>query len=295
MTTVEKVPDRPRLLRVTNPDEHSVYFFWFRHNTDELLGYVEVASGDSQLIRAGARRIDWGSEFIDGDYEVLTGYGTVGGLTASRLPQSARTLARVPATLMDVLERERGDRSADGTTYGVTDPTTVAPPITQGDEVTWWSGSIGRVHVLSNDSDPQGQGLDVCRVDRSGRAVSGWTQLDNTGFTVESNHYASGTYAITYYACNDARLTPGTVTVHLRRAKPVQVSDHGGTLRIANPNGERVRVGLTRLTDYGPLRQLTIKVPAHGVRHVSVAWHHVQWYASIGHRGGHAGDGTLNR
>lgn len=247
------------------------------------------------MIRAGARRIDWASEFIDGDYEVLTGYGTVGGLTASRLPQSARTLATVPTTLIDVLERKRGDRSADATTNGVADPTTVAPPITQGDEVTWWSGSMGRVHVLSNDSDPQGQGLDVCRVDRSGRAVSGWTQLDNTGFTVESNHHASGTYAITYYACNDARLTPGTVTVHLRRAKPVQVSDHGGTLRIANPNGERVRVGLTRLRDYGPPRQLTISVPAQGVRHVPLTWQRVRWYATIGHHGGYAGYGTLNR
>ena len=290
VTTVAKVPERPRMLRVTNPDQHEIVFIWWGRNTDDFYA-VQLAAGGSRLVRAGASRIDWAAGFVDGDVEVSTGYGSMGGLTASRPAPALRAHGRVPSRLVDALVREREGSPAVSTAYDAVDPTTVAPPVTQGDDLRWWAGAAGRVNVLANDSDPQAQSLDVCRVDRSGRAVSAWTQLDNTGFTVETSEGASGTYTVTYYACNDARLTPGTVTVHLRQAKPVRVAAEGNGLRIVNPNPERVEITLDNQR-WHPTWS-TVRVAAHGVRHVQYRWAQVAWYAQIGHPRGFAGSGRL--
>lgn len=298
VTRVEKVPGRPRLLRVSNPDQHRIFFLWWASQGDEILGMVRIAPGGSRLVRAGASRVDWAAGFgdVDGDVEVDTGYGTVRGLRPSRTPRSASALSRsrVPFTPARG-EASESRRPSPGAgvrrTSETIDPTTVPPPITQRDAVSWWAGAQARVHVLANDSDPQGQHLDVCRIDPSGRAVSAFTQLSNTGFQVETDPDGHGTFTITYYACNDARLAPGTVIVHLRRAEPVRVTARDGNLRIANRNGETVRVQI----DDGEIDgfQRTVRVSAHSVRHVRVAGTHLRWYAQIGHPRGFAGFGHL--
>ncbi|MGY2704502.1 hypothetical protein ACVW2K_004086 [Nocardioides sp. HB32] len=313
VTTVEKVPRRPRLLRVTNPDQHRVFFLWGPPSADDFLGIVRIASGGSQLVRAGTSRVDWAAGFAEGEVGVYTGYGTVRGLKPSGNPRPASAVGRVrvPSALADALADPLADAldntRADGraalprrsnaatgarrTGDGI-DPTTVAPPVTQFDEVSWWAGAQARVHVLANDHDPQGQHLDVCRIDSSGRAVSAFTQLSNTGFQVSTDQDSNGTFTITYYACNVARLAPGTVTVHLRRARPVGVTAHGGDLRIANRNGDSVRVRIDDPEIAGAQR--TVRVAAHSVRHVQVEWTYLRWYAQIGHPRGFAGYGHLH-
>jgi hypothetical protein len=121
-------------------------------------------------------------------------------------------------------------------------------PVTAPDRVTLWSGpqgGVASVNVLANDTDPQGDSLEVCRTGESPSrhllAVAA-----GGGFAVGASPRAKpGTYQLTYYACDFDYLTPGTVTVTVKKAKPVRVTKiagRPGKLRVVNPNGRKAVV-----------------------------------------------------
>jgi len=200
--------------------------------------------------------------------------------------------------LGDRVWRDLADRSTDtavnpAAPASQVDPTTVAPPVTADEEVTWWAGRMSDLDVLHNDTDPDGQPLTVCRVGPSSRDLGGFV-YENGRLRVGTGERSRGTFTFTYYACNDHRLTPGMLTVHIHRARPAQVTSaptRPGYFRISNPNGQRVRVQLSNYRTVRPDR--VVRVPAHAVRYVAPRWRHERWYADIGPDGGYAGWGLV--
>lgn len=286
VATVAKVPDHPRQVRVTNPDQHDVWFLWGPVHAEDAEGWVKVLAGSSRTVTAGSRRIAWFTAFSEGDTPVYTGWGRVRGLEAGPARPSVARAAPPPFP-------RPGSGHHRAAYADPVDPTAVEPPVTGDEEVTRWAGSMGHVPVLANDSDPAGQPLDVCRIAPSGRDVSGFVEEWNGRFRLDVSGRSEGTYAVTYYACNQSRLAPGTVTVHVRRARHLLVSrtDRGGHLRLVNRNPEAVRVDFI---DYSrPDAGLTLRVPADSERLVRVPSRFQRWYASIGHPAGSAGWGLV--
>jgi hypothetical protein len=95
---------------------------------------------------------------------------------------------------------------------------TGSPPVTTPDSVTMRAGEGSVVDVTSNDSDPDGDQLDVCRVGPSSRALG--AQVQGGDLVVLPSRHAHGTYTLTYYACDDSYLTAGTLTVKVRPPAP---------------------------------------------------------------------------
>ncbi|WP_134739294.1 hypothetical protein [Nocardioides sp. 503] len=121
-------------------------------------------------------------------------------------------------------------------------------PVTGPDAATLWAGPDGgiqSVNVLANDSDPQGDELQVCRVaetsSRNLLAVASGGALAVGAMP----RLKPGTYQVTYYACDLDYLTPGTLTVTVKKVKPVRVTKiagRPGKLRVVNPNERKVVV-----------------------------------------------------
>jgi hypothetical protein len=104
----------------------------------------------------------------------------------------------------------------------------------------------------------------------------------------------SGTYALTYFACNAHRLTPATVTVTVRRTRRLEVTvvaGHRSHVLVTNPNAAPAHVLLNADVD-GFGASGTATVPAKASKYV--AFHHRwgTWNAFVG-CGGNAGHGQL--
>jgi hypothetical protein len=109
--------------------------------------------------------------------------------------------------------------------------------VTVPDTVTMRAGEGTTVDVTANDSDPDGQQLEVCRVGPYPRAV--FAMVQEGELVVLPSRRAHGTYTITYYACDDSYLTAGTLTVKVRPPAPtleiVPVGDGPpGPVRLVN-------------------------------------------------------------
>jgi hypothetical protein len=114
---------------------------------------------------------------------------------------------------------------------------TGSPPVTTPDHVTMRAGEGSVVDVTANDSDPDGDQLEVCRVGPFPRAVAAFVQ--DGELIVLPSRRAHGTYTLTYYACDDSYLTAGTLTVKVRPPAPtldiIPVGDAPpGRIRLVN-------------------------------------------------------------
>jgi hypothetical protein len=96
---------------------------------------------------------------------------------------------------------------------------TGSAPVTAPDTVTVRAGQPELVDVVTNDSDPDGDELQVCLLDRPPRALRGSMVADGQ-LVVNPGSKARGTYTLTYYACDHDYLTPGTLTVRIRPPAP---------------------------------------------------------------------------
>lgn len=180
-------------------------------------------------------------------------------------------------------------------------PAIAAPvdaPVTQDDRVTMYAGGEASVDLLANDSDPQGADLAVCRIGpESYRNLDVLTFSDGRSTNVSvitSPRMPSGTYELTYYACNYERLTPGTLTVTVKRPKAVQASrvvDRPGRVRFKNPNERRVVVLWGSRSEERPDGRISI--PAHEARIVQVQRTQVFWIAFLPTVGAVAGSGIV--
>jgi hypothetical protein len=96
---------------------------------------------------------------------------------------------------------------------------TGSPPVTIADRVTVRAGGFDEVDVTGNDTDPDGDELQVCRLDAPPRALRG-SSVSAGRLVVTAGPKARGSYTLTYYACDRSYLTAGTLTVQVRPPAP---------------------------------------------------------------------------
>lgn len=119
---------------------------------------------------------------------------------------------------------------------------TGAAPVTTPDHVIVRAGDGVPVDVTANDTDPDGDELQVCRLDPPPRALRGTSVVDGQLY-VGAGERARGTYTLTYYACDRSYLTAGTLTVKVRPPAPTvtvePVRGLPGKVRIVNTFKDR--------------------------------------------------------
>ncbi|MDO9455804.1 hypothetical protein [Nocardioides sp.] len=140
-------------------------------------------------------------------------------------------------------------------------------PVTTADRLTLHvtpeGGSGRQLDVLANDTDPNGDDLEICRVVvpedspltvrqfetyREPDPESGGSDLDEVPvevLDVQAFVSRATTATFTYYACDRDYLTPATVTVTLEPVPPVRarkVAGKLGRVRFTNPGDLRVVV-----------------------------------------------------
>jgi hypothetical protein len=147
-----------------------------------------------------------------------------------------------------------------------------SPPVTQPDTVKIRALSGDSVDVAANDTDPDGDELRVCRVDDVPRQLE--VQVVEGQLSVYAPTKKTGTYTLTYYACDTSYLTPGTVTVKVGKAAAtleILPTRKPGKLRIVNGyTGQTFRCewrrdGEEKLDGWATVRpQSSVLVTVHG-------------------------------
>ena len=114
-------------------------------------------------------------------------------------------------------------------------------PVTADDRVTVPGTTYRLVDVLANDRDPNGDELAVCRVQVPAEVPLHVEMLgEDVGnrLLVQPLDNRSGTYSLTYWACDFDYLTPATVTVTVKAVPQVTgtvVAGRPGRVRFRNP------------------------------------------------------------
>ena len=116
---------------------------------------------------------------------------------------------------------------------------TGSPPVTHPDTVTIHAGEGTLIDPADNDSDPDGDSLQVCRLGPDLPRALSQSYVQGGDLVVIANKRARGTYTLTYYVCDSSYLTAGTVTVHVKPPAPtlevIPIGDAPpGKLRIKN-------------------------------------------------------------
>lgn len=155
-----------------------------------------------------------------------------------------------------------------------------SPPVTVDDKVTLEYGEPTLIDVVRNDTDPDGDDLEVCRLGPVPRALVVFNDGSSELFVAPGRGSVAGTYTFTYYACDFEFLTPGTVTVTVTRAPEVRVQklpEHPGVLRVRNT----AKFPITFM--YGSLRQPdpdgTLPLTGRFSKFVHVRRHRIDWIA----------------
>ncbi|WP_134765966.1 Ig-like domain-containing protein [Nocardioides sp. 1609] len=174
-------------------------------------------------------------------------------------------------------------------------------PVVENDRVRVEGSGAAFVDVLANDTDPNGDVLEICRVRVPSRAPLDVSELSGEEIGVDGEALAifptrnrPGTYEITYWACDEGYLRPGTLTVVVVKVKEVKVTKvpgRPGTLRIANPGSRRVVVY------YGSFREGEpdgrVSVPARAAKRIRVERPRIDYVAYYPRTGSDAGHGTV--
>ncbi|CAN5369115.1 hypothetical protein BH11ACT8_BH11ACT8_31940 [soil metagenome] len=166
-------------------------------------------------------------------------------------------------------------------------------PITHNDTVRIDGGAGSVANVLRNDTDPNGDDLAICRVSVPDSAPLYADIFDNQLY-VSSARNRTGTYEITYYACDFDYLTPGTLTVKVTKVPPVQatkIAGHPGRVKFRNPGTKKVVVLYGNRHEDAPDGQ--VGVVAHGSRAISTPRRNLFYIAYIRSTGSFAGQGFV--
>ncbi len=168
-----------------------------------------------------------------------------------------------------------------------------SPPVTVDDKVKLRFGQPAEVEVLANDSDPDGDDLEVCRLGAIPRALEVFAEGHEL-FVAPGRRNAAGTYTFTYYACDFEFLTPATVTVTVTAAPEVKVQklpERPGVLRVRNTASFPI------VFMYGSFRQPgpdgTVPIAARNAKFVHVRRTRIDWIASARRTGAMIDTGSV--
>ena len=97
---------------------------------------------------------------------------------------------------------------------------TGSPPVTHPDTMTLRAGEGVLIDPTENDADPDGDDLQVCRLDPHLPRKLSQSFVEDGHLAVVASPRARGTYTLVYYACDSSYLTPGSVTVKVKPPEP---------------------------------------------------------------------------
>ena len=160
-------------------------------------------------------------------------------------------------------------------------PASAAPPVAVDDHKWMYPGQFRTIDVLANDSDPDGDALEVCRLAPIPEDAPYYAGIEDGKVFVWAGEEPTEDIVITYYACDYETLVPATLTISFREVVPVvaEKAQRPGRIRVTNGNDRPV----TFL--YGSFREPhpdgRVKVPADGAVTVRVHRHTIDWIAIL--------------
>lgn len=272
---------RRGVVRFTDPAGHPLVIQYGGERAAQPDGRLQLAARSAVSVHTGRHVLVW----------LTTSHR--GGTTSQSLsevryiqrrhplPVFRRFVATPSPTGSGVAWRRPGAvRAVDGTwADGRRATTATAPPVTAPDRLTVAQDGAGVAQVLANDTDPadsSGAGLAVCRASvppHSGlvaipvssgsffvvfrSAATRSPSLPTNLFVAARRHARVGTYDVTYQACNDRYLTPGTVQVRVVPDRTVRAHRTGrpGVVRFVNPSRAPVHVVVRDAAQHGPATQ----------------------------------------
>ncbi len=153
-----------------------------------------------------------------------------------------------------------------------------SPPVTVDDRLHMGVGWTYLASPLLNDTDPDGDKLDLCRLGRIPRNLE--VRRSGNGLVIEARHQAANrTFSFTYYACDFEALVPGTITITIHERPGVRVTKvaRPGVLRVHNPGRRTISFVYGGLGSNDP--DGLLRVPRHASRTVRVHRHQLGWIA----------------
>ncbi|GGD08033.1 Ig-like domain-containing protein [Nocardioides daphniae] len=158
-------------------------------------------------------------------------------------------------------------------------PANAAPPVVVDDTITMYENTIALPELLANDTDPDGDVLEVCRIQEvlEGKVMFG----DLLGMTVLlADAKSAGTYTFKYWACDFETLVPGTLTVVVKPSPKMNVSvtkikNRPGKVKVVNKNDFFVDFAWGHADKANPDKQIRIgkkKTKIISVRRKAITW-----------------------
>ena len=165
-------------------------------------------------------------------------------------------------------------------------------PVTVDDQVTIGGTTTEVVDVLDNDSDPNGDDLALCRFTVADD-VPVFVDLVDDMLYISPYANTSGTYEVTYYACDFDYLTPGTLTVEVVKVPLVRAKKlaRPGRVRFKNPGPKPVVVLYGDRNEQRPDGR--VRVAPGQAEKVTVMRKRIDWVAFVRRTGAYAGKGVL--
>lgn len=276
-----RLPDAPTRIRFTNPLDRDIKVDWW-HGTDRYhFRELTLRAGRSREVEVGPEVTRWEAfEYSGGDDLWILDEGRVRGL--SDAPRPERQAASSHAAERD-------------------EPVDTSPPATNPDHVVFEYTDAANVAVLGNDVDDHPGDLAICRfeiptdVGFMGHVVPTWETKDPTReprLAIDAHRVKGGTYEIDYWACDREHLTPGTLTVTVRKFPPPRfqrVEGRPGLLRVHNRGYRTIQIGYDRAGHLG--ERFRLRVPPHGWGSIRVPFDAIQYDVST--RIGFLSQGTI--
>lgn len=275
--TASAVEGQPGTLRFDNPLREPVLVDWWRRHQASDFSRIEVPASESLDVQTGLGRIRWvsiRSRDFGTDDPIPVGYGTA---EADGSPPQV-----VPPN----------GHWEPNSTWPVPDQG-LAPRTSPDRVVADYYDSLD-VPVLANDTDDNLADLGVCRVEPpagvglAATPLPWWdgssaTRTDDLSRTIhlDVEDARPGLYTVSYYACDRASLTPGTLTVKVRRfGRPVVRHPRGraGVVEIVNRGYRPMSFHYYRTRDFSQRRH--VKVGPKERTRISVTYSDLSWWAA---------------
>ncbi|MDO9455649.1 hypothetical protein [Nocardioides sp.] len=280
----EVLTARPGYVRFHNPGKRRAVIQYGSKDGRTVDGTFVLAAHAARTVRTERRAIQWTATIRT--RHGASSYGNIlRGIkqpTTRSEPASARPPARTLAdrTAWRLGTQRIGLRPSPGSTWRASRPAagrdeSTDAPVTAPDTVEVSQGFLALSDVLANDSDPDatGDGLGICRASvpvgsglevtplagdgpflvwgvgkqRSRTAADASDPVPYTLLVQAGQKTRTGTYRVTYYACDHHYLTPGTLTVTVTKSQVVtahKLRNRRGVVRFTNPgpHGATVQV-----------------------------------------------------